>query len=419
MLKALDIAICGCGPAGLAAALLLARQGHRITLFERFAAPKPLGSGLILQPTGLGVLSELGLVDDIVTRGAIIERLFGRAQPSGRVVLDVRYSAMKGGWAGLAVHRAALFDVLHEAVSKVGISIRTSTPVSHSRIVADRRQIGAENGEILGAFDLVVDAMGSRSLLRPQVSVDVLAYGALWANIPFPAPSGFDPHALEQRYFRASQMAGVLPTGARTPGSPMQAAFFWSIRRGDVERWRDGGIARWKEEVGRLWPECLPLIEAIRGPDDLTVAHYEHFTLLRPCDERLAHVGDAAHSTSPQLGQGANMALLDVLALARSLENASTVNEALNAYATMRRWHVRLFQWASAAFTPFYQSDSRFLPVLRDRIAAPLSRLPIADALLARLVSGLTVPPLGRRRNFVAFEALPEGRAKKKTGVSC
>jgi hypothetical protein len=68
----------------------------------------------------------------------------------------------------------------------------------------------------------------------------------------------------------------------------------------------------------------------------------------------------------------------------------------------MRRWHVRLFQSASAMFTPFYQSDSRVLPVIRDWLAAPLSRLPVGRTVLARLVSGMTIAPLGRQ----AFDAV-------------
>jgi 2-polyprenyl-6-methoxyphenol hydroxylase-like FAD-dependent oxidoreductase len=44
-----DIAVVGCGTAGLAAALLLVRDDHRVTLFERFEAPEPIGSGLMLQ----------------------------------------------------------------------------------------------------------------------------------------------------------------------------------------------------------------------------------------------------------------------------------------------------------------------------------------------------------------------------------
>ena len=46
--RPLDIAIAGCGPAGLAAALLLHRDGHRVTMFERFDRQRALGSGLSL-----------------------------------------------------------------------------------------------------------------------------------------------------------------------------------------------------------------------------------------------------------------------------------------------------------------------------------------------------------------------------------
>jgi salicylate hydroxylase len=60
----------------------------------------------------------------------------------------------------------------------------------------------------------------------------------------------------------------------------------------------------------------------------------------------------------------------------------------------MRRWHVKLFQGASNVFTPFYQSDSRALPILRDWLAAPAARLPVIDGLVARLVAGMTIAPL-------------------------
>ena len=71
------IAIAGAGPAGLATALYLDRLGHRVTLFERFDKPKPIGSGLILQPTGLAVLADLGLHDEIAALGQPLDRLRG------------------------------------------------------------------------------------------------------------------------------------------------------------------------------------------------------------------------------------------------------------------------------------------------------------------------------------------------------
>jgi 2-polyprenyl-6-methoxyphenol hydroxylase-like FAD-dependent oxidoreductase len=93
-----NIAVCGCGPAGLAAALLLHRAGYRVRVFERFDTPRPIGSGLLLQPTGLGVLAELGMVERLMRLGSPIDRIFGRVSASNRIVLDVRYSALGHGW---------------------------------------------------------------------------------------------------------------------------------------------------------------------------------------------------------------------------------------------------------------------------------------------------------------------------------
>lgn len=88
------------------------------------------------------------------------------------------------------------------------------------------------------------------------------------------------------------------------------------------------------------------------------------------------------------------MALLDALALATAVKRKADIHAALRDYASLRRWHVRLFQLASRLFTPFYQSDSRSLAFARDWIAAPLSRMPIGDQVVARLVSGMTTSPL-------------------------
>ncbi len=92
------------------------------------------------------------------------------------------------------------------------------------------------------------------------------------------------------------------------------------------------------------------------------------------------------------------MALLDALALSRALEAHRTLPDALQAYVRMRYWHIRTFQWASAMFTPFYQSDGRVLAFARDWLAGPLSNLPIGRQVLVRLVSGMTVAPLAGAR---------------------
>jgi 2-polyprenyl-6-methoxyphenol hydroxylase-like FAD-dependent oxidoreductase len=110
----------------------------------------------------------------------------------------------------------------------------------------------------------------------------------------------------------------------------------------------------------------------------------------------MVHLGDSWHAASPQLGQGANMALLDACALARAIGRKQDVRDALADYARMRAGHVRLFQLMSFLFTPVYQSDSAILPWLRDWLAAPVSRIWPGPQVLAAMVSGGLGAPLWR-----------------------
>lgn len=396
-MPAYDIAVAGCGPAGLAAALMLARDGHRVTLFERFEAPRPIGSGLMLQPTGLAVLRALGLDEAILAAGSRIDRLIGTARPSGRTVLDVRYAALgrRAGF-GLGIHRASLFRVLHEAVTAAGIPVETGRTIRGSRLASgDRRSLAFADGRQAGPFDLVVDALGAATPLAPKTGRD-LAYGALWASLDWPEAGPFDPAALAQRYVAASVMVGVLPIGRQADRPREQAAFFWSIRTDRLDAWRKAGLNAWKDEVLRLWPETAPLLAQIQHADDLTVARYCHRTVARPAEAGLIHLGDAWHSASPQLGQGANMALLDTFALAKALRETSAIPDALQRAVSLRRRHVAIYQAMSALFTPVYQSDSRVLPFLRDRFVGPIAIRWPATRIQAAMVSGLVGNPLKR-----------------------
>lgn len=191
-------------------------------------------------------------------------------------------------------------------------------------------------------------------------------------------------------------MIGVLPIGRPEPGAGKMAAFFWSLKPADADTVRAAGLERWKERVVRLWPECRAYTSQIDSFDQLSLARYGHHTMKRPTSRRLAVIGDAAHSTSPQLGQGANMALLDAAALSYALARTGSVEAALEAYVAARRWHVRVFQALSLAFTPFYQSDSVALPFLRDRLVARVARLPPVPRLLASMVAGTVIDPFRR-----------------------
>ncbi|MBN9220907.1 MAG: FAD-dependent monooxygenase [Mesorhizobium sp.] len=378
-------------------ALYLKRAGHDVTIFERFEEPKPVGSGLILQPTGLTVLADLGLLDDITALGARIDRLHGADASTGRTVLDVRYDARRGNRFGLAVHRAALFGVLFRATRREGIAIETGVEIETLE-AGERATLICANGRRAGPFDLVVDASGSRSKLR-QATGEAglprpLVYGAFWASLGWRG-EGFDEHALLQRYDRASVMIGVLPIGRPEPGADRMAAFFWSLKPADAEAVRGQGLDAWKARVVRLWPRAEAFVSQIDSFDQLSLARYGHHTMRLPVGRKLAIIGDAAHSTSPQLGQGANMALLDAAALGYALARTKDVEAALTVYARARRRHVRVFQALSLAFTPFYQSDSVALPFIRDRLVATIAKIPPAPQFLASLVAGTAIDPFG------------------------
>ncbi|CAN5327105.1 NAD(P)/FAD-dependent oxidoreductase [soil metagenome] len=390
-----DIAVAGAGPTGLAIALMLVRQGRRVVVHERFVEPRPLGAGFMLQPTGLHVLDRLDLTEAISAYGQPLDHIFGCEAGHGRLVLDVRYSDLRLPRRSLGVCRAAIFEVLYQACLKEGVVFETG-----------REIVGASDGRLIEtsgrsgpAFDLVIDATGARSTIAHALGERQwggrcrdLAWGALWTTAPWPG-EGFDATALEQVYRGADRMIGVLPSGTRPGSDDRLATFFWSLKTADYPDWRKGGLEAWKAEVLSLWPRVAPILDTLSDPEQMTLARYGHHTLARPVADWLAVVGDAAHSTSPQLGQGVNMGLLDAQALADALSAHADLADALAAYAAARRWHVRLYQALSRGFTPFYQADGQILPWVRDHILGRVARLPFAARLLAATVSGVLLDP--------------------------
>ncbi|MDP3193747.1 NAD(P)/FAD-dependent oxidoreductase [Tabrizicola sp.] len=378
------IAITGAGMGGLAAAALLAQDGHAVTLFERFPAARPLGSGLVVQPVGLAVLDALGAGNEARSLGASLTRMLGHSGP--RIALDVSY---RPGQPGLAMHRAALFHCLWQAATRAGVSPKTGHTATGTRETSTGIDLITDRGSH-GPFDLIIDAAGAGSSLSPLTSRP-LPFGAVWAHVPWP-DTDLPGNELRQRYHRASRMAGILPIG-RLPKDPTpRAAVFWSLPTADLDAWPTRDLDDWKTEVTSFWPALSPFLTHITEKDQLTPARYSHGTLATSCSQRLIHIGDAAHRASPQLGQGANMALLDAQALALALR--LPLEDALPAYRQSRRWHLGLYQALSAAFTPQYQSHSRALPALRDLILSPLSRLWPLPGILSALVSGDLIPPI-------------------------
>ncbi|MEL6413991.1 MAG: NAD(P)/FAD-dependent oxidoreductase [Pseudomonadota bacterium] len=390
-----EIAVVGAGIGGLALAIFLARDGHRVRVFDQFPEPKPIGSGLMLQQTGLAVLEQLGLRSEIDALGTRIARLWGLTTPSLRPVLDVRYAKWQPDLYGLGVQRGLVFEQLLSAAYAAGVEIVLNSAVAS--VNAADLSIKLENGDQISGMDLIVFAHGARSSLTPEDRGVDLPYGALWATLPWPEKSPFDKSALEQRYRASHQMTGVMPSGRLAEVAPETLTYFWSIRADQEASWRAASLDQWKQDAVALWPETEQLMPHFQSHDDLTFARYRHHTSRQPVEGRgLVRIGDSWHAASPQLGQGANMALLDAWALSQAMRAEPRVEDALRHYLRLRRYHVRLYQVMTWLFTPVYQGDSRVLPWLRDWLAAPLSKIWPAPPLLAAMVSGSLGAPLKR-----------------------
>jgi 2-polyprenyl-6-methoxyphenol hydroxylase-like FAD-dependent oxidoreductase len=386
--KTLDIAVVGAGITGLASAIMLAQFGHRVAVYERFDRPRLVGSGLMLQPTGLLALERLGLRQPLESLGHRIDRLNGLTA-AGATIFDLAYGDLDRGIHALAVHRGALQSVLWSGFERSGARLDVGREIGGVTACADGRASPvAADGRVCAAADLVIDASGVRSPLRPMVCdsrARPFAYGAVWATV---ADIGAAPNALAQRYFDARVMIGYLPLGKVAAGGPPVAAFFWSLKPGNYDDWR-AGFSAWRERVAALWPELQPVLATFAGPDDLTLASYVQFTAKRLSRGNLVLAGDAAHATSPQLGQGANQGLIDAVVLADAIEQSPDLAAALRAYERRRRRHVRFYQLTSALMTPFFQSDSRLLARIRDLSFDRMKWLPYLHREMVRTLAGL------------------------------
>lgn len=374
-----SVAIVGAGTAGIASAIFLSRQGFRVTLFEKIAQAGVVGAGILLQPTGLSVLAELGLREAISRQGAQISRLDGRTR-SGRPVIDLSYAELHAACHGLGVHRASLLYVLEQGMQKETINIQAGVDVKTYQQQGDSVELYADGNISLGRFDLLLVTSGAKSQLRnssAQLRLDKpYPWGALWAIVD--QPKSLQGDCLQQVYHTTQYMAGLLPTGSLPRQGQPLTSLFWSIPASHYAQWRDGQVdfLAWKAKLAALWPQAEPVLDQLHSHEQMAFANYRDVVMQQWAEGRVVFMGDAAHSMSPQLGQGANLALCDASVLNYCLSTDSDIERALQNYNQQRLGHIRFYQNMSRLLTPFYQSNNLPYAWLRDSLSWPLTQLP-------------------------------------------
>lgn len=389
-MRALEVGVIGCGTAGPAAALFLARAGHSVTVYERFEQPAAVGAGIILQPTGQHVLRRLGLLDGVTLRGARLDGLRVTRHEAGPL-LELSYRDVSPDYFGVGLHRGVLFHALFSALREQrGVELVLGTTcVGVTRAPGGRFHVVDDVGETHGPHDFVIVADGARSRVRDAGglarSVAPYPWGALWfvARDPDRVFSG----ELYQVVRGTRRMLGLLPTGVG-PGDPAPAtplvSLFWSMPAAGVAAWRERGFAGWCDEIRAMAPHAGFVVDQIDSPDEVLFSSYLD-VVMSPWNARgVVHLGDSAHAMSPQLGQGANLALLDAMVLADVLEaEAGDFVRALDRYSRERQRHLAYYELVTRWLTPFFQSDHDVLGSLRDLAMPWLARLgPVRRAMV-------------------------------------
>lgn len=399
-MRPLEIGIIGAGTAGSAAALFLSRDGHKVTLFERVPEPKAVGAGIVLQPSGMSVLAALGLLPGVVARGAVLRSLY--AETSARkAVVKLEYADLAEDLYGLGLHRGVLFQTLFHAVqASPAITLRCGVGIDDLSRAADGRNLVIEAGSRAahGPFDLIIVADGARSRLRDDTalkkSVKKYPWGALWFV------GRDDGHRFQRRLYQVlngtRRMMGLLPTGLGPTGDVPLVSLFWSLGAHAHEQWRAEGLGPWKEEILRYAPEADALLEQIQSIDQVLFAEYHDVVMGQWHTDDVVYLGDAAHATSPQLGQGCNLALVDAQVLTQALAISDSLPLALDAYSRSREAHLGYYQFATRWLTPFFQSDLHWLGPLRDFAMPIATRVPWVRRQMVSAMCGNALWPLMR-----------------------
>ena len=215
----------------------------------------------------------------------------------------------------------------------------------------------------------------------PTAPAPLYPWGCIWTTVPDLAGLGA-AGLLRQRVRGTTEMMGLLPIGQR------QMTMFWSL---PVEALAPGtpiDLLAWRRAASALWPEAAALVDRAAAADNFARATYRHVALPRWNAGPVLFIGDAAHGTSPQLGQGANLGLLDAHALAQALAESSGLDAALALFARRRSSAVRFYRQASHLLTPFFQSRLAPLGLLRDTFMGWSCHMPGLRPLMGSTLAG-------------------------------
>ena len=309
----------GAGLSGLTIASALAQRGWSVRVHEESPELRMFGAGIWLWENGLRALEAIGALEQTIARTARITA-WERRDERHRLLLRAEFSDADRLYIP---PRAHLYDALLNVAATAGVEIETSSPIVGASAAGE---IEHKDGRRSKA-DLVVGADGHRSRVRESLGLTNsfrLKHEGCTRLLIARRPGETSTVSVE--WWSGHRRLLVCPAGDET-------IYICLALRIDDERGRTIPVDR------RSWLESFPhlgdVIERIG-----TEARWDVLSEV-VCSAwskgRVAVVGDAAHAQPPNLGQGANLAFANSIALAAALDRAETLERGLEAWEVRQR----------------------------------------------------------------------------------
>jgi 2-octaprenyl-6-methoxyphenol hydroxylase len=289
------------------------------------------------------------------------------------------------------IENRVLTDALVAKAKALGIDLR-ATPVTRFDNRANVIDVTFADGATVPAR-LLVGADGSRSQIREQAGI--ATHG--WSY----GQSAIVCTVAHERPHNGRAEEHFLPPGpfAILPLSGNRASIVWTERTADAERYVAMNDADFHDELEKRFGLHLGDINVVGARRAFPLGLYTARTFIA---ERLALIGDAAHVIHPIAGQGLNMGLRDVAALAEAVTDAARLGldiggaDVLERYQRWRRFDTAMMGVATDSLNRLFSNRSDVLRLARDIGLGLVERMPVMKRMFIREAAGFTgdVPKL-------------------------